>query len=191
MRSDVTGLVSFLDTIEHGDKPDDLVDPAGLERWAAVEPGRASAVDVAQARALREAIRDAVRDPAAAASHGRLARASRPFALRAGDPTIGERPLVPIGSGLHAALGRVVADLAEARASGAYDRLKLCANCGWAFMDESRNRSRRWCEMTSCGNQSKVRAYRRRRATTHEHRPGQPSSRTRPDATRAASRSPR
>jgi predicted RNA-binding Zn ribbon-like protein len=192
MVPDVTALVSFLDTIEHGDKPDDLADPAGLARWAALEPGRASRVDLARALALRDAIREVLRDPGTPRIRGRLARASRPFTLRAGDPTIGERPLVPIGSGLHAVLGRVVADLAEARATGTIDRLKLCANCGWAFVDESRNRSRRWCEMTSCGNQSKVRAYRSRRATDHQRGgDGQLSSRPRPDAIRAASRRPR
>ena len=191
MVADVTALVSFLDTIEHGDKPDDLTGLAALKRWAALEAGRASRVDLARVRALRDAIRRTLRDPGAPASRGRLARASRPYTLRAGDPTIGERPLVPIGSGLHAVLGRVVADLAEARATGAIDRLKLCANCGWAFVDESRNRSRRWCEMTSCGNQSKVRAYRSRRATASLHgADGQLSSPT-PRATRAASRSPR
>lgn len=192
MDLDVTALESFLDTIEHGEKPDDLADPAGLERWAALAPGRASRVDLARARALRSAIRDTLRDPGAPESRGRLAHASRPFTLRAGDPTIGERPLVPLGTGLQAVLGRVVAELAEARAAGAIDRLKLCANCGWAFVDESRNRSRRWCEMTSCGNQSKVRAYRSRRATAARHlADGQPSSPTRSVDARAASRTPR
>ena len=43
-----------------------------------------------------------------------------------------------------------------------------CANdeCRWFFVDTSRNQSRRWCEMETCGNQAKVRAhYRRQRAS--------------------------
>jgi hypothetical protein len=161
--ADVTTLERFLDTIEHGDKPDDLADVTGLERWAGDGPGRASRADLARARKLRGALHGVLSEPLAPASRGRLAEATRPFMLRSGDPSVGEGPLVPIGAGMHAALGRVVAGFANARATGAIDRLKLCANCGWAFIDESRNRSRRWCEMASCGNQSKVRAYRRRR----------------------------
>lgn len=36
------------------------------------------------------------------------------------------------------------------------DRLKICANCGWLFLDQSRNRSRVWCDMTVCGNRAKA-----------------------------------
>jgi predicted RNA-binding Zn ribbon-like protein len=44
------------------------------------------------------------------------------------------------------------------------DRLRRCDNdgCRWAFIDASRNRSRRWCDPGICGNVSKVRAYRER-----------------------------
>jgi predicted RNA-binding Zn ribbon-like protein len=31
--------------------------------------------------------------------------------------------------------------------------------CGWLFMDMSRNRSRRWCDMGDCGNRAKARRY--------------------------------
>lgn len=44
------------------------------------------------------------------------------------------------------------------------ERLKFCNahDCGWLFIDASRNRSRRWCDMGDCGNRAKVRRYRRR-----------------------------
>jgi len=159
-------LEDFLDTIEHGGKPDELGDLAGLEQWAIrnrVGQNGASDADLVMARELRAAIRATLRGSETPASRGRLANLSRQHPLRAGDPTTGEPPLVSIGTGVDAALGQVVAEFATARATGAIERLKLCANCGWAFTDHSRNRSRRWCEMTSCGNQSKVRAYRTRR----------------------------
>jgi predicted RNA-binding Zn ribbon-like protein len=35
--------------------------------------------------------------------------------------------------------------------------------CGWLFMDLSRNRSRRWCDMGDCGNRAKARRYYRRK----------------------------
>ena len=32
-------------------------------------------------------------------------------------------------------------------------------DCEWLFLDESRNRSRRWCDMKSCGNRQKARRH--------------------------------
>jgi predicted RNA-binding Zn ribbon-like protein len=46
-------------------------------------------------------------------------------------------------------------------------RLKQCPGpqCGWVFLDESRNRSRRWCDPKLCGNRERVKShYRRQRA---------------------------
>jgi len=43
-------------------------------------------------------------------------------------------------------------------------RIKTCRarDCGWKFVDHSRNRSRRWCDMAVCGNLAKTRQYRAR-----------------------------
>jgi predicted RNA-binding Zn ribbon-like protein len=40
-------------------------------------------------------------------------------------------------------------------------RVKECAtdNCNWLFLDASKNRSRRWCEMRECGNRAKARRH--------------------------------
>ena len=40
-------------------------------------------------------------------------------------------------------------------------------NCGWLFVDCSKNHSRRWCDMRDCGNLAKVRRHRKR----HERKP--------------------
>jgi predicted RNA-binding Zn ribbon-like protein len=32
-------------------------------------------------------------------------------------------------------------------------------DCEWLFLDQSRNRSRRWCDMKSCGNRQKARRH--------------------------------
>lgn len=47
------------------------------------------------------------------------------------------------------------ADLADVRE---------CASpvCGWLFVDTSRNHSRRWCDMNTCGNREKARRHYRR-----------------------------
>lgn len=44
------------------------------------------------------------------------------------------------------------------------DRVKQCPGptCGWVFLDTTRNRSRRWCEPSECGNRSRVQAHYRR-----------------------------
>jgi predicted RNA-binding Zn ribbon-like protein len=47
-------------------------------------------------------------------------------------------------------------------ASDERHRLKCCAGCDRLFLDHSRNRSRRWCDMRTCGNREKVRRHRRR-----------------------------
>jgi predicted RNA-binding Zn ribbon-like protein len=40
--------------------------------------------------------------------------------------------------------------------------LRQCGGkeCGWMFLDTSRNRTRRWCDMKDCGNRAKVRRFR-------------------------------
>ncbi len=45
-------------------------------------------------------------------------------------------------------------------------RLRICGNCGWLFIDRSKNRSRIWCDMNVCGNRQKAaRHYQRKRET--------------------------
>lgn len=44
-------------------------------------------------------------------------------------------------------------------------RLGECGNCGWLFLDRTRNRSKRWCTSHLCGNRAKAkRHYERRKA---------------------------
>lgn len=46
-------------------------------------------------------------------------------------------------------------------------QVRQCAAppCGWLFLDTSRNRSRRWCDMASCGNRAKARRHYQRSRT--------------------------
>lgn len=41
-------------------------------------------------------------------------------------------------------------------------RVRYCADpdCGWIFVDRSKNHSRRWCSMSDCGNKAKARRFR-------------------------------
>ncbi len=51
----------------------------------------------------------------------------------------------------------------ELLTSGPLDHLKVCGNCRWLFLDQSRNHSRRWCSMDECGTQMKQRRFVERR----------------------------
>jgi predicted RNA-binding Zn ribbon-like protein len=61
-------------------------------------------------------------------------------------------------------LGPIAWSAAELLTSPEAARLSLCAadDCGWLFVDGSRNHSRRWCDMSDCGNRAKVRRFRDR-----------------------------
>ena len=66
-----------------------------------------------------------------------------------------------------AVLGPIVWRAVELLETGPLDRVKECASdeCGWLFLDTSKNRSRQWCSMQPCGNVSKVRRFRERSKT--------------------------
>ncbi len=41
-------------------------------------------------------------------------------------------------------------------------RVKMCAStdgCGWLFLDTTRNRSRQWCDIATCGNRARARRH--------------------------------
>ena len=52
-------------------------------------------------------------------------------------------------------------DAARILTSAECARVRQCgdAECGWFFLDTSRNRSRRWCSMEACGNRNKARRF--------------------------------
>jgi predicted RNA-binding Zn ribbon-like protein len=94
------------------------------------------------------------RDAAEALAHGRLVESGGRYRWSwAGDEDFG-RPLWPV---IDAALTLVT--------DGPLDRVKGCASCRFHFVDESKNRSRRWCSMDDCGAEDKMRKYVARRAS--------------------------
>lgn len=62
---------------------------------------------------------------------------------------------------LEAPLWPVLRSAAELLTAGKLDRVKQCPypHCGWLFLDFSKNKSRRWCEMSVCGNRTKARRH--------------------------------
>jgi predicted RNA-binding Zn ribbon-like protein len=65
------------------------------------------------------------------------------------------------GALLESPLWPVAQSAAELLTSPKLGRVKLCAGegCGWVFLDESRNGSRRWCDSRDCGNRERVRRH--------------------------------
>jgi predicted RNA-binding Zn ribbon-like protein len=76
-------------------------------------------------------------------------------------------------SGLDSVLWPILRSTVRLLTEGEHSRIGQCEDdrgCGYLFYDTSRNRSRRWCDMNSCGNRAKSqRHYARHRnaATAH------------------------
>jgi predicted RNA-binding Zn ribbon-like protein len=66
--------------------------------------------------------------------------------------------------GLDAILLPVLESARELLTGLELERVRQCAapDCGWLFVDRSRNGTRRWCRMDGCGAREKMRRYRRR-----------------------------
>ena len=78
--------------------------------------------------------------------------------------------LDPSAAALDAAMQPLVESAVSLLTSAKLERLRRCGNstCYWLFIDETKNHSRRWCEMASCGNIVKVRRHRERaRSAAH------------------------
>ena len=67
-------------------------------------------------------------------------------------------------------IGRILRSAVEILISNDIERVKKCASekCCWLFLDRSRSRNRRWCEMRTCGSQQKARAYYRRKTARRQ-----------------------
>lgn len=143
--------------------------PADLAAWfresgLAARPPRMTTTDLAAALHLRGTLRTALlaRDAPAVA---RLADAWL-SGERLGvciDPITLQPRLLPAEPTPGCLLVPVVLDAVEL-ARERIDRVRECAaeRCALVYLDESKNRSRRWCSMEVCGARAKAVAYYRR-----------------------------
>jgi predicted RNA-binding Zn ribbon-like protein len=122
----------------------ELRDVAYSVLWPIAEGKRAPAGALAD---LRERDREAL-------SHARLEPGDAVYRWH----WEGDDPRLPLWPLAHATI--------ELLTEGPLDLLKPCAGCRWLFLDQSKNRSRRWCSMEVCGTSAKKRRYveRRRRS---------------------------
>jgi predicted RNA-binding Zn ribbon-like protein len=65
-------------------------------------------------------------------------------------------------SGIHAIIGPLAWAALDLLRSDELARLKQCPphDCRWLFIDRTKNGSRRWCEMATCGDRAKKNAQR-------------------------------
>jgi predicted RNA-binding Zn ribbon-like protein len=147
--------------------------PAGLAQWLienglAPEGATATDDDVGRARHLRAALTNLLVSNSGILVDPRTPGAIEEVTSRAGmDLRLtaeGQLALESRGTAVDRALAGLVATLYRAQVTGEFSRLKACKKCGWAFYDESKNRSRIWCDMALCGSQQKAMAYRKRQA---------------------------
>jgi predicted RNA-binding Zn ribbon-like protein len=61
-------------------------------------------------------------------------------------------------------LGPLAWSMIDFLRTGPTGRVKQCPgpDCGWLFLDQSKNNSRRWCDMAVCGNRFKAKQHRAR-----------------------------
>lgn len=62
-------------------------------------------------------------------------------------------------------LNPIIRSTVDILVSDEVKKVKACADpaCGWLFIDISRNRSRRWCDMKDCGNRAKASRFYRKK----------------------------
>lgn len=142
---------------------------AALLREAAAARPRDAGQVMARIRVLREAIYAAF--SSIAAGRRPPAAAVETIEREALDAASHQR-LVPEGDGftwtwaghaqaLEVVLWPVAQTAAALLTSEQRTMVRECAadTCGWLFLDTTRNRSRRWCDMRVCGNRAKARRH--------------------------------
>jgi predicted RNA-binding Zn ribbon-like protein len=145
----------------------------GLAREAARRPAAARAC-LRRVRALREVLFEVFSAAAAgsplpeaglSALNAALARSISGLRLAGGRQRAAWTFETQPGA-LDPMLGPIVKAAADLLVCDQLCRVRQCPgpDCRWLFLDESRNGSRRWCDMTVCGNRVKVGRHRARQA---------------------------
>lgn len=175
-------LESFLNSIDVESQQDDLADCDNFRRWLE-EHGRGESAsqvsddDLHLARRLRadlRAILTAHHDPSVTANdHESLNEMLRSLTVRVTFDAAGDATISADGQGVGRFLTEIVIAVVDASADGGWQRMKLCpaVDCAVAYYDTSKNRSKRWCSMRTCGNRSKTRNYYHRSMDANVQKP--------------------
>jgi predicted RNA-binding Zn ribbon-like protein len=167
-------IQSLVNTIDIEIGQDRLADPDDALPWL-VDNGllapraNLSQEDLDLVRAVREALRtmlvhNAGGPPPNKTALGVLRAVADTGSARADLGDDGEIRLAAAGDSLRERLVDLLLIIRDAQRDGSWARLKACANdeCQWAFYDRARNHGGTWCDMATCGNKLKNRAFRAR-----------------------------
>lgn len=146
----------------------------GLRRRAQLQLAGASAV-VAEARRTRATLRALAERGAGSRDtrHAAAGEINRILGRSVGTRRIEERAdggfmraFVPGGDAFAALLIPVVESAADSLVTGELPRVRRCGDpaCSRVFLDATRNATRRWCQMRTCGNRAKAARHRARKA---------------------------
>jgi predicted RNA-binding Zn ribbon-like protein len=147
-----------------------------LAQSAVQNPGRAART-LSSARRLREALfrlfkallqKEQPRPEDLRLFNGQLRRALSRQTVQAPDPETHGAYLLGFsdeGDPLQRFLFRLLGQAADLLTTADVHRLKVCSTpeCGWLFLDTTKNASRRWCDMASCGNRAKAQRFYRKK----------------------------
>ena len=170
-------LVDLINTHYLGDQSDVLAE-AGATRWLRDHASHQCRDITAGALAPLRRVREGLRQLAIANNEGKpdtdvvaqadaaLRRAPIVVSLSEAGPDPAARSNASAGT-VEGVLTTVAIAYLSSRIGGTWRRVKACAepDCRWAFLDLSRNASRRWCDMSECGNRAKNRAWRSRQTS--------------------------
>lgn len=131
--------------------------------WSAYLPGIAAgldAVDLPALAQLRREVRSCIR--------GQRVPVRSTVGLVVGED--GRLRIEPVGDGADAVAGAVWGQVLLAQRDDTWRRLKICRHqpCPVAFFDRSRNASRVWHDVRTCGNAVNLRASRERRRASSD-----------------------
>ena len=147
-----------------------LSSPRDLSRWlifsrmAATVP-RTTEQDLATARALREAIYVLAGRPSGAEAEAARGALNRIAAGTAAVPRLQADASMRLEGDAGALLVTLAREAVHLFGSDTVELIRQCQSpsCTIYFIDTSRRGDRRWCSMSACGNNAKVKEFRRRR----------------------------
>lgn len=152
-------------------RPDWL--PKFLRHWGITAPPPPTAAELAALKELRALLQSMTETlvagaplPEAGLARLNAALAGGPVVRRIVESDKGRRlEYLPLRHDWPQVMAEIAASFGRTLAEGESARVRICENpdCLWVFYDDTRNRTKRFCDEKGCGNLMKVRRFRARR----------------------------
>ncbi|MBX3132383.1 MAG: ABATE domain-containing protein [Gemmatimonadaceae bacterium] len=169
----VDGLASFeafVDWLAAADVVD--AERAALLRRRATEQPSGAAAALVEARRVRATLRQLAEHgrgaESARARHQAVEEINRILGRSVGTRKVEEtaagyaRTFVPVGDAFGGLVIPIVESAVDSLLRAELPRIRRCADrrCPRHFADDTKSKTRKWCEMTTCGNRAKARKHR-------------------------------